>query len=124
MYEVEIKEASFEMTARDRLRYKDTTTAIALEDASADGSCIIFNPVGYVILSIHNDKVKDGNPDYEKYVIIDGAGNSYITGSASFWNSFINIFNEMKNEPEYSIEVAQYASKNYKGKNFIKCNIV
>ena len=124
MYEVAIKESSFEMSARDRLRYKDTSTAIALEEATKENSLVIVNPTNYVILEVKNDKVTDGDSTYIKYVIIDAAGNSYITGSNSFWNSFWNIFTEMQGEPEYSIEVQQYESKNYRGKNFIKCNIV
>ena len=124
MYEVTIKEASFEMSARDRLRYKDTSTAIALEEATKENPLIITNPTNYVVLEVKNDKVTDGDSTYTKYVIIDSAGNSYITGSASFWNSFWNIFTEMQGEAEYSIEVHQYESKNYRGKNFIKCNIV
>lgn len=124
MYKTEIKESSFEMSARDRLRYKDTGTAMSLEEATADGAFVITNPMGYVILSVYNDKAKDGNVEYEKYVIVDSAGESYITGSTSFWTSFLNIFNEMRNEGDYSIEVAQYESKNYKGKCYIKCNIL
>lgn len=123
MYEVTIKEASFEMSARDRLRYKDTSTAIPLEEATKETPLVIVNPTNYVILEVKNDKVTDGDSTYTKFVIIDEAGNSYITGSASFWSSFYNIYTEMNGE-EYSIEVRQYESKNYRGKNFIKCNIL
>lgn len=123
-YSVKIREASFEMSARDKLRYKDTSTALDLNSVTEDGEFIINDPVNYLILDIHNDKAKD-NPDYTKYVVIDAAGNSYITGSESFWRSFREIFDEMKDENDsYSIEVRQVESNNYKGKSFIKCAIV
>lgn len=123
-YEVKIREASFEMSAREKLRYKDTSTAIDLNTATTDCAFIITRPVAYVVLDVHNEKAKD-NPNYTKYVVIDDAGNSYITGSESFWRSFREIFDEMQSEDEgYSIEVRQVESNNYKGKSFIKCAIV
>lgn len=123
-YEVKIREASFELSARDRLRFKDTSTAIDL-NASVDDTTafVITNPKGYVILDIHNEKSKD-NPDYVKYIVVDEAGNTYMTGSHSFWNSFKEIFDEMGTTSEgYSIEVMKIESNNYKGKSFLKCVI-
>ena len=121
-YSVKIREASRELTAREKIRYKDTSTAMAIDDATNNGALIIVNPVAYVILDIHNERAD--TPDYSKIIVVDDAGNSYITGSESFVRSFLDIFNEMQGEGEYSIEVRKIESKNYKGKGFIKCSIV
>ena len=121
-YSVKIRESSRELTAREKIRFKDTSTAIAIDDATNDGALIIINPVAYVILDIHNEKAD--TPDYSKIIVVDDSGNSYITGSESFYRSFIDIFADMQGEGEYSIEVRKIESKNYKGKGFIKCSIV
>lgn len=123
VYKCEIREASKELTARERLKYKDTGNSIGLEELTRDGDFLIHGPFEYVVLDIENEKAKD-NPNYTKYVVIEASGNSYITGSESFWKAFLEIFNEMKGEPEYSILVKQTASRNYKDKTFITCAIV
>lgn len=121
-YSVKIRTSSRELTARERIRFKDTSAAVSLDDATNGGSIIITNPAAYVILDVHNEKAD--TPDYVKFVVIDEAGNSYITGSDSFYRSFLEIFEEMQGEGEYSIEVSKHDSKNYKGKGFIKAAIV
>ena len=97
-YSVKIREASRELTAREKIRYKDTSTALAIDDATNDGALVIVNPVAYVMLDIHNEKAD--NPDYSKIIVVDDSGNSYITGSDSLVRSFLNIFNEMQGERE------------------------
>ena len=120
-YKVEIKESSKELSARERISLKDTTNAIKLDEALAEGD-VIITPVDYVILDIHNEKAED--KDYENYIIVDKSGTKYVTGSSSFWNSFIEIYEEMKDEEEeYSILAYRVESKNYKGKYFLSCSI-
>ena len=120
-YKVEIKESSKELTARERISLKDTTNAIKLDEALAEDN-VIITPVDYAILGIHNEKADD--KDYENYIIVDKDGTKYITGSTSFWSSFIEIYEEMKDEDEeYSILAYRVESKNYKGKYFLTCSI-
>ena len=120
-YKVEIKESSKELSARERISLKDTTNAIKLDEALAEGD-VIITPVDYAILGIHNEKAED--KDYENYIIVDKSGTKYVTGSSSFWNSFIEIYEEMKDEEEeYSILAYRVESKNYKGKYFLTCSI-
>ena len=120
-YSVEIKETSRELTAKQRIAIKDTSDAIKL-DTVCDEKAITIDPVDYAVLSIHNEK--SDNVDYESYVIIDQNGDKYVTGSASFWNSFMIIYNEMQGEDEeWSIKVYKLDSKNYKGKKFLTCSI-
>lgn len=120
-YKVEIKESSKELSARERISLKDTTNAIKLDEALAEGN-VIITPVDYAILGIHNEKAED--KDYENYIIVDKSGTKYVTGSSSFWTSFIEIYEEMEDEDEeYSILAYRVESKNYKGKYFLTCSI-
>lgn len=122
-YNVTIKEVSMELTARERIMMKDTTNAIKLDEAANGESPLVITPTAYAVLGIHNEK--SDNVDYENYVIMDADGNKYVTGSPSFWSSFMEIWEEMKDtNEEYSIEVYKRDSKNYKGKQFLTCSII
>ena len=121
-YSVEIIETSKELSAKQRIALKDTSNAIKL-DTACEEEAIIIEPVDYAILSIHNEK--SDNKDYSNYVIIDKNGDKYVTGSSSFWNSFMDIYLEMKDEDEaWSIKAYKLDSKNYKGKKFLTCSII
>lgn len=121
-YEVTIREHSFEnLTARDRIAIKDISNAVQLDEATADGS-VLITPANYAILDIKNEASPD--KEYVKYIIIDTAGTKWVTGSNSFWNSFVGIAEEMKGEGEYQIECYKKPSKNYAGKSFLTCSIV
>lgn len=121
-YEVKIKEASRELTAREKIKISNTTDCVKLDEATSD-EALVITPVGYAILSIHNEKADD--VDYEQYVVEDKDGQTYVTGSTTFWNSFINIFETMKEEDEeYSIKVFRMPSKNFAGRDFITCAII
>lgn len=122
-YKVTIKEVSKELTARERIMMKDTSNATKLDEAASGDSPLVIQPSSYAVLGIHNEK--SDNIDYDNYIIMDNAGNKFVTGSPSFWTSFKEIWEEMANEDdEYSIEVYKKDSKNYKGKQFLTCSIV
>lgn len=121
-YSVEIKETSRELTAKQRIALKDTSDAFKL-DTICDENGVIIDPIDFAVLAIHNEKTD--NVDYENYVIIDKDGDKYVTGSQSFWNSFMNIYDEMQGEEEeWAIKVYKLDSKNYKGKKFLTCSII
>ena len=122
MFESKIAESSKELTARERIRLKDTTDAIKLDEATSDGE-VIITPSAYAILAVHNDKADD--PDYEQYIIVGDDDKKYVTGSESFWNAFKAIWDEMSGEfEEYSVKAYRVPSKNYKGKDFLTCSII
>lgn len=123
MYAVKIVESSKELTAKERIKMKDTSNAVKL-DAVLDGDePLCITPVMYAILNVHNDKADD--PDYQQYLVVDESGTKFVTGSSSFWNSFISIWSEMEGETEeWMLEVYKKDSKNYSGKKFITCSIV
>lgn len=121
-YSVNIKFASKELTAKQRVMLKDTTNAVALDEATQSAPLII-DPDFYVTLDVHNDKAED--KDYLKHVIVDKAGTKYVTGSESFISSFRAIMDEMAGtDEEFQIQVYRMPSKNYKGKEFLTCSIV
>lgn len=121
-YSVGIKETSKQLSAKERIAIKDTSNALKL-DVECEEDGVIITPVAFAILSIHNEK--SDNKDYENYVIIDKDGNKYVTGSESFWNAFISIWDEMQEEDEaWGIKAYKLDSKNYKGKKFLTCSII
>ena len=121
-FEAKIREASKELTAKERVKFKDTTNAVQLDDATKENPLVIA-PDFYVILDIHNERSED--KDYVKYIVVDKAGNKFVTGSESFFTAFKSIFEEMGGTNEdYEIEVYRLPSKTYKGKEFLTCSIV
>ena len=122
-YSVSINYASKELSAKERIALKDTTYAVKLDEVTQYESITIV-PSYWATLNIHNEKSE--NKDYEMYVLVDGeTGTKYITGSNSFWSSFMDIAEEMEDETEaWAIKVYRMPSKNYKGKEFITCTIV
>lgn len=121
-YRVEIREASVELTKKQKIMIKDTTGATKLDAATQEGP-VLINPALWAILAIHNEK--SSNPDYFNYIVIDKDGSKYVTGSESFWSTFYSIWEDMQGEDEeWSIRVYRSPSKNYTGKDFLTCSIV
>lgn len=121
-YSVEIAETNKELTAKERIRLKDTSDAIKLDEATKEGE-IVITPASYAVLQIHNEKSE--NKDYNVYLIEDVDGTKYVTGSESFFTSFMDIFTEMEGETEeWQVKAYRLPSKNYKGKEFLTCSII
>ena len=122
-YTVKIEESSQELKGKQRIIMKDTSDALKLDEATEGGNSIIIKVEKWAILKVHNEKSDD--KEYENYIIVDSEGHKFVTGSQSFWSSFINIYEEMKDEDEeWAIKVYRLPSKNYKGKEFITCSVI
>lgn len=123
-YSCTIARSSHELTAREKVMYKDTTNACPIEEATREGALVI-KPARYVVLNVHNEKAKD-NQDYQVYLVIDESGTKFVTGSTSFFNQFVDIFDEMieAGETDFEISIYQAPSKNYKDKKFITCSLI
>ena len=122
-YTVKIAESSEELKGKQRIIMKDTSDALKLDEATEGGNSITIKVEKWAILKVHNEKSDD--KEYLNYVIVDNEGHKFVTGSQSFWSSFINIYEEMKDEDEdWAIKVYRLPSKNYKGKEFITCSII
>lgn len=123
-YSVKIANSSRELTKKERVALKDTSNAIRLDEA-CEGAKLVIMPTGYVVLVIENEASEDKT--YENYIIFDKGGNKYVTGSETFFNTFMEIWDEMydgDDTEEFEIEIYKRDSKNYKGKQFITCSIV
>lgn len=124
-YKVEIVHSTKELTVREKIRIKDLSNVIRLDDATQQEGNIVIDFDYYVILKVHNEFSKD-DKDYNKYVIVDKSGNKFVTGSESFMISLEEIVDEMADagETDFEIEVYRKDSKNYTGKQFLTCTIV
>lgn len=120
-YKVEIIETSKELTPKERIAFKDTGDAVKLEHVADEP--LTIKVVDYAKLSVHNEASE--NVDYEVFILVDADGTKYVTGSSTFFDSFINIYNEMKDSnEEWAIKVYKVPSKNYAGKSFLTCSII
>ena len=116
-----ITEASRELDKRMQLKLTNTGSAVKLDKAVTNDQTLRIAPTGWAIVDVHNENARD-DKDYQQYIVMTEDKN-YITGSNSFWNSFINIFETMDGEP-FEIEIFKMPSKNYEGKTFLTCDIV
>lgn len=123
-YTATIVNCTRELSPRDKIRIKDTTNAIALDDLTQKEGKVVISYGFHAELAIHNEH--SDNKDYTKYVLVDQAGTKYVTGSPSFITALEEIVKEMlaAGETDFSIEVYRLPSKNYKGKEFMTCSIV
>lgn len=128
-FNVTIKETSIpadKLSAKERIKLKDTSSAQPLDTAVTDETSLSISPIAYALLDVHNEKAK-GDKDYSQLLILDANGDKYTTGSQSFMNSFFDIWNEMdfNNTGEaFDIKIYRRPSKNYAGKSFITCSIL
>lgn len=121
-YRAEIVDSSRELTAIEKVKFKDTSDCIKLDEVLNDVEQIKIEVDSYVVLKIHNDNSDD--KEYNTFIIIDKEGNKYSTGSNSFFNSFMDIMDELQDvEDRWELKIYKVESKNYKGKFFISCSV-
>lgn len=120
-YVVTIESASRELSATDRIKAKNVMDAIKLDEAVGDNDSLIIPVVGFVVLNVHNENAE--NKDYKRYVIESGDGDRYYTGSANFWNTFSDIYEELIADgiKEFQLKIFKRDSANYAGRKFITC---
>ena len=127
-YRVTLTETSKELTVKEKIQMKDTTSAQSLDqltlEAQQTGDRVIIDVDFWCKLEIYNEKSDDKN--YVNFIVVDKDAKKYITGSNSFITSFLNMATEMleAGEDDFKIEVYRVQSKNYKGKDFITCSIL
>ena len=107
-----------DLTARDRVKIKDTSAMVKLDEATKNGN-VVITPDYFAVLTITSDEYEPR----EAYVVVDKDGTFYYTGSSSFMSSFTEIYDEMGVE-DYQISVYRKPSKKREGKDFIACTIV
>lgn len=124
-YEVNIVFSTRELSPKEKIKLKDLSNSINLDNATQAEGKVVINYDYHVILEIHNEKSKD-RKDYQNVVVVDKDGTKYNTGSESFLTTLEDITGEMLSagEEDFSIEVYRKDSKNYKGKQFITCSVL
>lgn len=125
-YSVTIREASKDMTAKERIMLKDTSNAVSIDALTTEQGNFIIEFAYYAILDVHNEHA-DNNTDYTKVVVVDKAGTKYVTGSEAFIRNLVDIVAEMTEAGEQDnirLEVFRKESNNYKGKTFISVALI
>lgn len=124
-YEVNIVYSTRELSPKEKIKLKDLSNSINLDNATQAEGKVVIDYDYHVILEIHNEKSKD-RKDYQNVVVVDKDGTKYNTGSESFLTTLEDITGEMLSagEVNFSIEVYRKDSKNYKGKQFITCSVL
>lgn len=121
-YNVTIVKTSKELSHKERVRMKDTTNAISMDEITQDGPVLIDLDF-YAVLNVHNERSE--SVDYTVCILVDKAGTKYRTGSPSFLTALDEIMVDMADCDEpWQLEVSRRPSKNYKGKEFLTCSVV
>lgn len=123
-YNVTIIESMKELSAKERIRAKkSTSTAVKLDDVVTPETPFIISAIdNYVILSVHNEHAE--HTDY-KVLLIFGDDQVFLTGSPSFTDSFTDIISELSGTGvDFGVECSKIESRNYKGKFILCCNVI
>lgn len=113
------------LSKKEQVKMKDFNAFIPLDEVVGgdEASQLTITPAYAVVADVHNEK--SDNKDYRKYIIVTDSGEGYVTGSETFWNSFMDIYSDMMDsDEEYQILIYKKDSNNYKGKQFLTCTIV
>ena len=120
-FHVVIEESSRELSAKERVALKDTTAALKLAELTKEGGVQVYVDA-YAVLNVHNEH--SDNKDYYIYLLLDKDGTTYCTSSKPLFDSFKDIYEEMKDEDEeWGIEIYRLPSKNQSG-DFLTCKII
>ena len=122
-YEAKITYSSKELTAREKIKLKDLTNAVQLDEATQNAEFenagnLVITPAYYAEVSVHNEK--SGTKDYVKFVVVDTNGTKYVTGSESFITAFKDIVDEMTDAGEENFDIEVYRLES---KSFITCSL-
>lgn len=126
-YNATVTNGSREFKARERIRLKDEKLHTPLKNILVAGTDegLEINVQDYAIVHVENPHSSRAQ-EYDYIVLMDTEGNTYATGSSSFRESFLGIFNEMREEePEQPVLIKVYGrpSKNYES-GFLTCSLV
>lgn len=124
-YNVSIVADSGNLSKKDLLNLKGRLHENKLEMIMRDvDTSVIITPRGYAKLHITNMNAKPGHAtEFEVLVVVADEGN-FSTGSQTFAETFIDIYNAMKDETEpWAIGIDKIPSNNYTGKYFYSCHV-
>ena len=124
MYKAVISESTRELTAKERIMYKDLGDCIALDEFVSDTMPVEIDLDTMVTLDVHNEKA-EGDKDYQVIVLVAKDGQKYKTGSQSVINAVHDILSECEQAglKDIAIKVLKKPSKNYNGRYFMTATL-
>lgn len=123
LYNSQIVFSTKELSPKEKVSIKKGTNALKFDEVVTDEGYEL--DLDYAAaLAIHNEKNEKGEKDYNTYILVDKDGTRYTTSSTSFWESFMEIYEELKDETDWKLLVCKKPSKNYSGKFFLTCDVI
>lgn len=120
MFKSEIISASFEMTKREQIKFKDTASCFPLNDES--NGFVIEGIKGCYTVRCENDNAE--NKEYNVFIIVCDDGRRYMTSSTSFAEKAEEIITDLIGDDErIDIKLIKKKSKNFAGE-FLTCELV
>lgn len=114
---------SRDIDTKTRIKLKDTTNALKLDELTNEGAFRITVDY-YAVISIHNEKGE--HKDYDQLLIVDKDGQKYVTGSPTFKRALSDIVDDLADAgiTDYELDCYKRPSKNYSGKYYLTCSLV
>lgn len=123
-YNAKVTYSKLELTAREKIAIKDFETATKLNDIIKAEPIIL--PIKNVVkVEVHNEHSQQ-NKDYSVFIIVTEDNKTYRTGSESFFDSYVDIIDELADMGEdtsvVKFKLYKQSSKNFDG-DFIKASL-
>lgn len=120
------------LTRKEMLMYSDTTETTLIDDMIDGDNGFIIKPDFWAEIEVNNENAKEGkSKNYINFIVHDANTDTmYRTGSQSFIDAFLNIWEIMVTDcPEdekedFEIKIFAMKSKNYDGKDFYTCAVI
>lgn len=118
--EVKVIESSRELTARERIKAKDITEAVKIDEVTKVEP-LKLKVKEWVVLEVSTD-----TETYKQYVLTSVDDTKYVVSSDVFWNAYMDIYSEMiaENDVDFEIKIYRRPSAKYPGRDFITCSLV
>lgn len=126
-YTATVTESSRELSVKEKIKLKDEKLHqklnVVLSEQVKEAGGLVLEPDGWARVHVKNPYSKQ-REEYDFFVIIEKNGDTWMTGSQSFMEAFMDIWYDMKEYPdeEFKIRVYTKDSKNYSS-GFITCSI-
>lgn len=123
MYKSTVVRSNRDLTAREKIAYKDGSQAVSLFDVVPTEGDILLDIDTLVLLHVENDNSE--NKEYDILLIQTKDGEIYSTSSDSFINSVWDIYDEladMGDDGDVTLRAYKCKSKNNNG-YFLSCSL-
>ena len=120
------------LSRKEMLMYSDTTGTVLIDSVINGEEGLIIKPDFWAEIEINNENAKaDQSKNYINFIVHDADTDTmYRTGSQSFIDAFLNIWEIMVTDcpddekENFEIKIFSMKSKNYNGKDFYTCAVI